>query len=121
MSADSIVEARMTDSETSQADGMVRAGELQEALKSLQAQIRRDPSNAKSRVFLFQLLAVLGQWDRAMTQLNVAAELDATNLLMAQMCRVALNCEALRTEIFLGARSPILFGEPQEWVTEHPK
>ena len=47
----------------------------------------------KLRVFLFQLLCVLGQWERALTQLNVAAELDAQALAMAQMYREALQCE----------------------------
>lgn len=106
----------MTDSAKGQAEELLRAGNLSEALKLLQDQVRHDPANAKSRVFLFQLLSVLGQWDRAMTQLNVAAEMDPINLLMAQMCRQALNCEALRAEIFAGKRSPLVFGEPSEWV-----
>ena len=99
-----------------QTEELLGAGRLVEALTSLEAQIRTDPANAKLRVFLFQLLCVLGEWQRAMTQLNVAAELDAKNLLMACMCRPALNCEALRTEIFAGNRLPLIFGEPEEWV-----
>jgi len=95
---------------------LLRAGQLDEALAALEAQVRADPADAKLRVFLFQLLSVLGDWERALTQLNVAAELDAMNLLMAQVCRVALNCEALRAEIFGGNRSPLIFGQPDEWV-----
>lgn len=99
-----------------QAEELLQAGQLTEALAVLENQIRSDPSNAKLRVFLFQLLSVLGDWERALTQLNVAAELDPMNLLMAQVCRVALNCEALRAEIFAGKRSPLVFGEPAEWI-----
>jgi len=99
-----------------EADELLRQGRLAEALQAVQEQVPEDPSNAKLRVFLFQLLAVTGEWDRAMTQLNVAAELDAANLLMAQVCRSALNCEALRAEIFAGSRVPLIFGEPDEWV-----
>ena len=33
--------------------------------------------DAALRIFLFQLLAVQGQWERSLNQLNVAAELDA--------------------------------------------
>jgi type VI secretion system protein ImpE len=95
---------------------LLKNGQLDEALTELEGQIRNDPSNAKLRVFLFQLLSVLGDWKRALTQLNVAAELDPINLLMAQVCRAALNCEALRAEIFSGKRSPLIFGEPNEWV-----
>ncbi|MHC5061568.1 MAG: type VI secretion system accessory protein TagJ [Planctomycetota bacterium] len=97
-------------------EGLLRDGQISEALVSLESQIRTDPADPKLRVFLFQLLCVLGDWPRAMTQLNVAAELDAKNLLMAHMYRPALNCEAFRTEVFAGERSPLIFGEPQEWI-----
>jgi len=100
-----------------QAEELLRAGRLEEALAKLEEQVRSDPADAKLRVFLFQLLAVMGDWERALSQLNVAAELDALNLLMAQVCRAALNCEALRAEVFAGKRSPLIFGEPDEWIS----
>jgi type VI secretion system protein ImpE len=95
---------------------LVRRGQVAEAMKELQERVRKNPADAKLRVFLFQLLCITGDWERAMTQLNVSAELDATNLLMAQVCRPALNCEALRAEVFAGKRAPVVFGEPAEWV-----
>jgi len=95
---------------------LLKAGQLEEALAALEAQVRADPADAKLRVFLFQLLAVIGDWERSLNQLNVAAELDAMNLLMAQVCRAALNCEALRADVFAGKRSPLVFGEPDEWI-----
>jgi type VI secretion system protein ImpE len=98
------------------AEQSLREGNLEEALARLQDQVRREPAGAKHRVFLFQLLCVLGQWDRALNQLNVAAELDASTLAMAQTYREALRCEALRGQVFEGKRSPLLFGEPEPWV-----
>jgi len=95
---------------------LLRLGSPDEALAALQQHVRERPAEPKLRVFLFQLLSVLGQWERAMNQLNVAAELDPGTLLMAQACRHALNAEALREEIFAGARLPLVFGEPAEWV-----
>ncbi|MEM1185704.1 MAG: type VI secretion system accessory protein TagJ [Planctomycetota bacterium] len=95
---------------------LVKAGRLDDALVALQDQIRDAPARADLRVFLFQLLAIIGRWDRALTQLNVAAELDSQNLLMAQVCRAALQCEALRTQVFEGKRTPLVLGEPQPWV-----
>jgi len=86
------------------------------ALTQLQDQIRKDPSNPKLRVFLFQLLAVLGQWERSLNQLKVAGDLDAANLLMVQTYREAIQCEVLRTEVFSGKRSPLVFGDPQQWL-----
>ena len=98
------------------ADELLREGKLREALAALQDQIRRDPSNPKLRIFLFQLLAVEGNWERSLTQLNVAAEMEPAALAMAQMYREAIRCELLRAEIFAGKRSPMVFGEPSEWI-----
>lgn len=98
------------------AQQLIAEGKLAAALAALQDQVRKDASNSKYRVFLFQLLAVLGQWNRALTQLNVAAELDAAALPMAQTYREAIQCEALRAEIFAGKRAPLIFGEPPAWL-----
>lgn len=98
------------------AEDCIRSGDLDAALKRLQDEIRANPSKAELRVFLFQLLCVLGRWDRAMTQLNVVADMDPKSLLMASIYRPVLNCEALRAEVFAGARTPLVFGEPDPWL-----
>ena len=59
------------------AEQHLRDGNLTEALEQLQQEVRQDPANAQYRVFLFQLLSMFGDWDRAMTQLNVCGDLDA--------------------------------------------
>ena len=98
------------------AERSVREGDLTGALKLLQDEVRQHPAKADLRVFLFQLLSVLGEWERARTQLGVAADLDAKTLAMAQMYREALNCEQLRAEVFAGRKSPVIFGEPEAWL-----
>jgi type VI secretion system protein ImpE len=98
------------------AEQAIRDADLDRALQELQGHVRAHPSDVKPRVFLFQLLSVLGQWERAHTQLNVAAELDASALAMAQMYRAALHCEALRADVFAGKKAPTIFGEPEEWM-----
>jgi type VI secretion system protein ImpE len=89
---------------------------LAEALTDLQQRVRSEPSSSKQRVFLFQLLSVLGQWERALSQLEVAGELDTGALAMVQTYRTALRCEALRAAVFAGERSPLVLGEPEEWL-----
>jgi type VI secretion system protein ImpE len=98
------------------AEEHLQAGDLEQALTVLQEEIRDNPSKAELRVFLFQLLSILGQWDRAMTQLNVAADMNSDTMLMAQVYRSALNCEVFRADVFKGKRTPLIFGEPLEWV-----
>jgi len=100
------------------AQQLVREGKLGAALTALQDAIRKDAADAKLRVFLFQLLAVMGQWPRALNQLNVAGELDAATLPMVQTYRAAIQCEALRADIFAGRRAPLIFGEPPAWLAQ---
>ena len=69
------------------AEQAVREGNLDAALSGLQEQIKKEPAKAELRIFLFQLLSVMGQWDRALTQLNVAADLDAKAQIGRASCR----------------------------------
>lgn len=98
------------------AQHLVAAGDPQGALELLQAQVRARAADPKLRVFLFQLLCVLGQWQRASTQLQVCGELDAATLPMVNTYREALQCELVREEVFAGKTTPIAFGQPQAWV-----
>ena len=94
----------------------LQAGRLHEALDLLKEEVRKNPADAKLRVFLFQALSVAGAWDRALNQLDVVGDLDDGTLAMVQTYRQAIACERLRAEIFAGRRTPLVFGEPEEWV-----
>ena len=98
------------------AEESVRAGRLDEALADLQGQVRKQSADPRLRIFLFQLLSVMGQWERALTQLNVAADLDPSAVAMLKTYQEALRCEILRTDVFAGRRTPLLFGQPAEWL-----
>ena len=98
------------------AEQALRDGQPHQALKLLQDQVRAKPADARLRVFLFQLLAVLGQWDRALNQLTVASELDPSTLPMVQTYRETIQCERLREQVFAGKKVPLLFGEPEPWL-----
>jgi type VI secretion system protein ImpE len=98
------------------AEQSLRDGDPALALRQLQELVRVSPSDSKLRIFLFQLLAVLGQWERALTQVGVAAELDAAVLVMKQMYGEAIRCEVLRAHVFEGKSSPMVFGQPEQWL-----
>lgn len=98
------------------AEERLKAGDLDGALAALQDQVRKDPSDAKLRIFLFQLLAVLGDWKRAITQLKVSAELDPAATPMAQTYREGIACEVFRAKVFAGEKTPVIFGGEAEWV-----
>jgi type VI secretion system protein ImpE len=89
---------------------------MAESLATLTDAIRAKPNDFKQRVYLVQLLCVMGQWSRALNQLTVAAELDASAIPMKQVYADAIQGEGFRADVFAGKRSPMLFGEPSEWV-----
>jgi type VI secretion system protein ImpE len=98
------------------AQEFLAAGDPTQALQALQQEVRSKPGDAKLRVFLFQLLAVLGQWERAMAQLDVCGQLDAGALAMVNTYREGIKCEAVRGAVFAGKTTPVVFGQPSEWV-----
>jgi type VI secretion system protein ImpE len=98
------------------AEDSFRAGRLEASLEELQAEVRQKPADVKLRIFLAQLLMMVGQWERAVTQLAVIGEMDASALPMARAYRSAIDCELLRAQVFAGQRSPLLFGDPEPWI-----
>lgn len=98
------------------ASDLLKQAKLADCLKALEAEIRKDPADAKLRVFLFQVLCVLGDWDRARNQLGVISEIDPKGLLMAQVCHAAIACEMMREKVFAGEMTPLVLGEPEAWV-----
>ncbi len=100
----------------SAAEAAIRAGQPKLALEGLTAAVKARPAEPRLRIFLAQLLCVLGQWERAHTQLNVAADLQPDAGSMREMVGHALRCEKIRAAVFAGRRSPMVFGQPDEWL-----
>lgn len=100
------------------AETALRAGDPRTALARLTDAVRAKPADVRLRTFLAQLLSVLGQWERAHTQLNVVAELDKLAIPMRETVGHAIRCELLRAQVFAGRRTPVVFGQPEAWVAQ---
>ena len=98
------------------AEAALRAGDPRAALQHLTSAVRAKPADAKLRIFMAQLLCVLGQWERAHTQLNVVADMDAETVAMRETVGHAIRCELIRAKVFAGNRTPMVFGAPDEWL-----
>lgn len=94
----------------------LQSGDVRQALDLLKAEVRRAPRDARLRTFLFQLFCITGEWDRALTQLAVAGELDPGADAMVKTYEVAIRCEVLRAKVFAGQRTPTVLGNPGEWL-----
>ena len=110
------VSASGTGATPTPAERLLKAGRLDEAIHALTAQVRGNPADAAARVFLFQLLAVGGQWERAETQLQASQQMDASNAVLAAVYGTLLKAERVRAEVFAGTRLPTAIGEPEPWL-----
>jgi type VI secretion system protein ImpE len=75
-------------------------GKVREAIKELTSYLRDHPADATQRTFLFELLCVAGEYDRARKQLSVLAQAGAETEMGAVLYYSALNAEKLRNETF---------------------
>lgn len=95
---------------TTSAGELLRAGRLDEAIDLLGAELRHDPTDARRRAFLFELLAFAGEHDRAARQLDVLGTASAEAGLGALAYRAALQADRIRGEMF--ARGELPSGDP---------
>jgi len=98
------------------AETLLQAGDPHAAQEALQEQVKKNAADPKLRIFLFQLMAVNGQWKRSTAQLEIAGQLDSSADPMVQAYRDVINCELHREAVFAGKSKPLIFGEPEEWV-----
>ena len=99
------------------AEESIRSGKLQEALVALQSEVKKQPADPRLRVFLFQLLSVMGQWDRAATQLDVAGELDPEHRSRwRRRTSPSSSASACGRASSRGGRRPSSSGDPAPWV-----
>ena len=95
---------------------------LQDALSRLESEVRSLPGSASHRWALAELLCVLGQWERALKQLQVGAKLsdskDAQWQAKAQMMRSLVRAEAQRREVFAGQLLPVPVIDRPQWMED---
>lgn len=100
------------------ADQLLRDGDLDGARKALVEIVRSRPSDIEARLFLFQLMAVVGEWDKARTQLTTLAQLSPEAQMLSVAYGQALEAEQLRTAVFAGeATAPVLTREA-DWAKD---
>ena len=82
------------------AQELFRSGQLDGALKSLSAEVRDNPTDARRRTFLFELLCFAGDYQRADKQLEVLGQGGPSSELGVLLYRSALYAERQREDLF---------------------
>jgi len=106
---------------------LFHAGRLEEAIPALVAELKNDPANDRQRTFLFELLCLIGAWDRAEKQLEVLGRGGGNTELGALLYRGALAAERTREKTFAAGElresealpvSGTLNGQAFEWISD---
>jgi type VI secretion system protein ImpE len=84
------------------ADELLSAGDLDGARSALVETVRAQPANEQARMFLFQLLAIAGEWDKARKQLAALAQLSGEAQMLAVAYGQAIDAEKTRADVFAG-------------------
>jgi type VI secretion system protein ImpE len=79
---------------------LFQSGKLEEATDALSAELRSNPTDAKRRTFLFELLCFAGDYDRAEKQLALLADANKEAALGGLLYRGALAAEKTRCQMF---------------------
>jgi len=96
---------------------LLDSGQLKDALQGVTAEVRDNPTDAKRRTFLFELLCFSGEFDRAEKHLEVLAEGGQSASLGTLLYRTALHAERLRKDMFAKKEYPVRL---KDEITEKP-
>jgi type VI secretion system protein ImpE len=85
---------------------LYKAGQLQAAIDALGEELKKQPLDAKRRIFLFELLCFAGEYDRAEKHLNVVSDSSPQASAGAMLYRSALHAERERQDMFARGALP---------------
>jgi type VI secretion system protein ImpE len=85
---------------------LYKAGQLQAAIEALGDELKKQPLDAKRRIFLFELLCFAGEYDRAEKHLNVVSDSSSQAAAGAMLYRSALHAERERQDMFARGTLP---------------
>ncbi len=88
------------------AKDLIRAGRLTEARAQLTSDVKAAPSDSGKRTLLFQVLAFLGEWDKAERHLDMIVTLDPKSETGAQVYKNLIAAEKERREVIERKRIP---------------
>lgn len=87
-------------------DELYREGRLTEAIEALNETIRADPTDLRSRIFLFELLCFSGNYERARRQLDTISVQDPEMGVSSAWYQEALVAEEKRQDMFTKGELP---------------
>lgn len=98
---------------------LLDAGQLQQAIEAITAEVKANPTDVPRRTFLFEMLCFAGEWDRAEKQIDVIGQQSMQSAMAVQVYRANIQAERSRERLFDGGVAPHFLTEPPPYVDIH--
>ena len=98
------------------ASQLYQDGQLEEAIKAIQDEIKKNPTNTAKRGFLAELLCFAGELERADKQLDVIVSQEPEAAAGLSFWRQVIRAEQARQDFYSSGRAPHFIGEPTPMI-----
>jgi len=98
----------------SNVDDLLAGGDIRGARSALIEEVKANPGDPRVRMFLFQLCALTGEWDRAKSQVDTIGKLDPAAKMLGVAYSQCIDAEAKRAAVMAGQETVALLS-PVEW------
>ncbi|MBL9009725.1 MAG: virulence protein SciE type [Alphaproteobacteria bacterium] len=99
-------------------DELIRQGDVAGARAALIDEVRARPDDRRARMFLSQVLMVLGEWDKALTHMKAIANLSPEAMTLFTAYDRAIAAEKQREAVFAGKAAPQPLVEAAPWFAD---
>lgn len=97
-------------------DDLLRAGDLEGARASLIETVKHAPNDQSARMFLWQLMALSGEWDKAINQLRALAQMSAEAQMLATVYHGVIKAERQRLDAYAGEAPFKVLVSSSPWI-----
>lgn len=99
-------------------DELIRQGDAVAARAALVEEVRARPDDRRARMFLSQVLMVLGEWDKALTHMKAIASLSPEAMTLFTAYDRAIAAEKQREAVFAGKAAPVPLVTAAPWFAD---
>jgi type VI secretion system protein ImpE len=98
---------------------LLERGQLSAAIGQVTQDVKSKPADARARIFLFELLCLSGELERAEKQLEALGHQSAEMQIGTEVYRQVLQAEKQRRAVFDDGLSPTFLIEPPPYASLH--
>jgi type VI secretion system protein ImpE len=101
-----------------EAHASLKSGRIRETRTLLAQALRTTPNDLQARMFLFQLLCIEGQWDKARTHLRALVQVSPEAQMLSTAYGQVIDAETARAEAMIGQTDAPLLAGSEAWALD---